>query len=113
MNTHQPVSQRLEPTIAVETSLAHDILNALAASHRRAIFLWLAQKKQACVGDISKAFPEISRPACSQHLRILLKLGLVSYHQKGVQHIYMAEAARIVDLSLWLTAIQDQIACPF
>ncbi len=79
-------------------------LAALADPTRREIFERL-KRKSASVGDLAEGLP-VSRPAVSQHLKVLKGAGLVKEKRDGVQRIYqvdvrgLAELRRYVD-SLW------------
>ena len=59
---------------------------ALGDTNRRAIFESLVEHPQA-VGELARHFP-ISRPAVSQHLKVLKSAGLVSDRQAGKHRIY-------------------------
>ena len=59
---------------------------ALADPTRRAIFERLADRPSA-VGELARELP-VSRPAVSQHLRVLLDAGLVSARSEGARRIY-------------------------
>jgi DNA-binding transcriptional ArsR family regulator len=61
-------------------------LAALADPTRRAIFELLADRPSA-VGELAKELP-VSRPAVSQHLKVLLDAGLVSARSEGSRRIY-------------------------
>jgi DNA-binding transcriptional ArsR family regulator len=61
-------------------------LAALADPTRRAIFERLADRPSA-VGELAKELP-VSRPAVSQHLKVLLEAGLVSARSEGSRRIY-------------------------
>lgn len=64
---------------------------ALGDSTRRAIFERLA-KGPCAVGELADDFP-ISRPAVSQHLRVLKHAGLVSDRPVGTRRVYAVNAA--------------------
>ena len=49
------------------------------------------------VSELAQAFP-ISRPAISQHLRILSDAGLVSARRQGTQRIYAVDPAGLIAL---------------
>jgi DNA-binding transcriptional ArsR family regulator len=59
---------------------------ALGDPTRRAIFERLADRPQA-VGELASELP-VSRPAVSQHLRVLKDAGLVLDRRAGKQRIY-------------------------
>lgn len=67
---------------------------------RRTIVLQLAQRPQAVV-ELAAALP-ISRPAVSQHLKVLKDCGLVSEQAEGTRRIYHLNEAG-------LTALRDQL----
>jgi len=67
-------------------------LNGLAAlgdSTRRAIFERLAERPRA-VGELALELP-VSRPAVSQHLKVLKDAGLVSDRRTGSRRIYQLD----------------------
>ena len=64
-------------------------MDALGDPTRRAIFERLASGP-AAVGRLAEGLP-ISRPAVSQHLRVLKDAGLVSDRQIGTRRIYALE----------------------
>ncbi len=66
-------------------------LQALADPTRRRI-LDLLMEKEMAAGEIAGHFPQISRPAVSQHLAVLREAGLVSERQAGRFRLYRLEA---------------------
>ena len=60
--------------------------NALGDPTRRAIFEHLARGPTA-VGELARELP-VSRPAVSQHLRMLKRAGLVSDQREGSRRLY-------------------------
>lgn len=82
--------------------------SALADPTRRAIFERLASGPQA-VGDLAGEFP-VSRPAVSQHLRVLKDAGLVADRREGNRRLYRVdpqgvEAMRAYLDSFWSDAL--------
>ncbi|MBO0883737.1 MAG: winged helix-turn-helix transcriptional regulator [Mycobacterium sp.] len=63
-----------------------DQWTALGDPTRRVIFERLAQRAQA-VGELAKELP-VSRPAVSQHLKVLKAAGLVMDQAVGTRRIY-------------------------
>lgn len=61
-------------------------MEALGDATRRAIFELLADGPRA-VGDIAGQLP-VTRPAVSQHLKVLKNAGLVIDHQDGARRLY-------------------------
>jgi DNA-binding transcriptional ArsR family regulator len=69
------------------------VLTALADPTRRAIFERLASSPSA-VGELAHEFP-VSRPAVSQHLKVLKSAGLVTDHADGTRRIYAVDSAGV------------------
>ena len=66
-----------------------DALTALADPTRRAIFERVAERPRP-VGELAGELP-VSRPAVSQHLKVLKEAGLVSDRQVGSRRIYQVD----------------------
>jgi DNA-binding transcriptional ArsR family regulator len=66
-----------------------DGLAALADPTRRTIFERVAERPSA-VGELAAQVP-VSRPAVSQHLKVLKDAGLVIDHQSGTRRIYQLD----------------------
>lgn len=64
--------------------------DALGDRTRRAIFVRLAETPSA-VGELAREFP-VSRPAVSQHLKVLKEAGLVVHQSAGSRRIYRVNA---------------------
>lgn len=62
---------------------------ALADPTRRTIFARLASAPMA-VGELAETLP-VSRPAVSQHLRVLKDAGLITDERAGTRRIYRVE----------------------
>ena len=77
-----------------------DGLAALADPTRRAIFERLAERPRA-VGELAGELP-VSRPAVSQHLKVLKDAGLVSERAVGTRRVYRLNAAAVA-------ALRDQL----
>jgi DNA-binding transcriptional ArsR family regulator len=73
----------------VVTSEATDAWAALADGTRRAIFKRLAAGPMA-VGALAHGLP-VSRPAVSQHLKVLKRAGLVADRAVGTRRIYQVD----------------------
>ncbi len=81
-------------------NLAIDALGALGDPTRRAIFERLAVRPSA-VGDLARGLP-VSRPAVSQHLRVLKAAGLVTETVAGARHIYRIDPRGVGAMRDWL-----------
>jgi DNA-binding transcriptional ArsR family regulator len=68
-----------------------DPWTALGDPTRRAIFACIADRPRAVV-EIAGEFP-VSRPAISQHLRVLKDAGLVMDHPVGTRRVYSLNPA--------------------
>jgi DNA-binding transcriptional ArsR family regulator len=83
-------------------------LTALGDPTRRAIFERLAQGPRP-VGELAKDLP-VSRPAVSQHLKVLKDAGLVIDRRDGTRRLYQLdpsgiEAVRAYFDTLWTNAL--------
>ncbi|MGH9129287.1 MAG: ArsR/SmtB family transcription factor [Acidimicrobiales bacterium] len=67
---------------------------------RRAIVERLAERPRS-VGELADELP-VSRPAVSQHLRVLKQAGLVSEHAEGTRRIYRLDPIAV-------GALRDQL----
>ena len=73
---------------------------ALSEPHRRKI-LQLVHHDEFTVGAIAEQLP-ISRPAVSQHLRILEDAELVTFRQDGTRRFYRARPEGLTKMRDWL-----------
>jgi DNA-binding transcriptional ArsR family regulator len=72
------------------------MLAALADPTRRAIFERLAQSPSAVV-DLARELP-VSRPAVSQHLKVLKSAGLVMDQAAGTRRVYSVDPAGLGEI---------------
>lgn len=86
--------------MAYDTALA-----ALSDPTRRRVFERLKHGGRA-VGDIAKGLP-VSRPAVSQHLKILKEAGLVREERDGTRRIYEIDPKGLGQLRRWLDQFWD------
>jgi DNA-binding transcriptional ArsR family regulator len=70
---------------------------ALGDATRRAILARLADEGPMPVGELAREFP-VSRPAISQHLRILKDARLVVDRAEGTRRLYAVDPAAIESL---------------
>ncbi|MGI9402339.1 MAG: ArsR/SmtB family transcription factor [Rhizobiaceae bacterium] len=75
-------------------------IEALADPTRRAIFEDL-RKGPCAVTDIAKS-QTVSRPAVSQHLKVLASAGLVAARQKGTRRYYSIRREGLSELKEWV-----------
>jgi DNA-binding transcriptional ArsR family regulator len=67
--------------------------NALSDPTRKAIFELLLERPRAVV-ELAGELP-VTRPAVSQHLRVLKEAGLVTDHQVGTRRYYQLDPAGV------------------
>jgi DNA-binding transcriptional ArsR family regulator len=68
-----------------------NVLEALADPTRRTVFELVAERPRP-VGELADELP-VSRPAVSQHLKVLRLAGLVQQHRVGTRHLYSLDPA--------------------
>jgi len=79
---------------------------ALSDPTRRHVLERLAQGPRA-VGEIAEGLP-VSRPAVSQHLKVLKEAGLVSDRQDGARRIYAIDPDGLGPMRAWLDQFWDR-----
>jgi DNA-binding transcriptional ArsR family regulator len=79
---------------------------ALADPTRREVLERLAAGPKA-VGEIAEGLP-VSRPAVSQHLKVLKEAGLVSDRQDGARRIYAIDPKGLGAMRAWLDQFWDR-----
>jgi DNA-binding transcriptional ArsR family regulator len=84
----------------VATYQEDEAWGALGDGTRRAIVLRLAERPQA-VGELAAGLP-VSRPAVSQHLKVLKEAGLVAERAVGTRRIYRLNETGVA-------ALRDQL----
>jgi DNA-binding transcriptional ArsR family regulator len=87
------------------------VLVALGDPTRRLVFERVARRPQS-VGELAAALP-VSRPAVSQHLKVLKEAGLVSDRAAGNRRIYRMDPAGLQDLRAYLDHFWDQALAAF
>jgi len=87
------------------------ILVALADPTRRAIFERVAAAPRS-VSELAADMP-VSRPAVSQHLRVLKDAGLVADRAAGSRRVYRMEPQGLADLRAYLDHFWDQALAAF
>ena len=78
-----------------------DTFSAVADPKRRAM-LDLLVKHERSAGELVSAFPDISQPAVSKHLRILKDAGLVDMRVHAQQRIYTLQPNGLTELDAWI-----------
>jgi DNA-binding transcriptional ArsR family regulator len=86
-------------------------IEALADPTRRAVFERLRRGEQP-VGRIAEGLA-VTRPAVSQHLRVLEGAGLVSARRDGTRRIYRVEIRGLDELRTYLEGFWDDVLAAF
>lgn len=84
---------------------------ALGDPTRREIFERLADRPRA-VGELAAGLP-ISRPAVSQHLKVLKDAGLVSDQRIGTRRVYQVDPAGVAALRAQLDLFWSKALASF
>jgi DNA-binding transcriptional ArsR family regulator len=85
--------------------------NALGDPTRRAIFEKLRTSPLAVV-DIARGLP-VSRPAVSQHLKVLRDAKLISINQQGAKNIYQVNREGILAMRNYLNKFWGEALAAF
>lgn len=86
-------------------------LDALGDPTRRRVFELLAGGPRP-VGELAAELP-VSRPAVSQHLRVLESAGLVTHRRQGTRHLYELDRAGVAALRAWVDGFWNEALARF
>jgi DNA-binding transcriptional ArsR family regulator len=64
------------------------------------------------VGDLARGLP-VSRPAVSQHLRVLKQAGLVRERREGTRNYYSVNGDGLADLRVYFEGFWDETLAAF
>ena len=81
------------------------VLQAIAEPHRREI-LRLVRDAELSSGEIAAHF-DVTRPAISQHLQVLVAAGLVSMRRQATRRLYRAKPEGLAELRSFLEEFWD------
>ena len=84
---------------------AYSAFAALSDPTRREVFQRL-QSGGRSVGEIARDLP-VSRPAVSQHLKVLKDAGLVSDRADGTRRVYYIDPKGLAAMRAWLDQFWD------
>ena len=84
---------------------------ALADPTRREVFERLAHGPRA-VGELARGLP-VSRPAVSQHLKVLKDAGLVTDRAEGARRVYQIDPQGLGQVRAWLDQFWDVALAAF
>ncbi|MER9403452.1 metalloregulator ArsR/SmtB family transcription factor [Mesorhizobium caraganae] len=77
-----------------------DAFMAIADPNRRYLLEELRRGPKT-VNELASGLP-VSRPAVSQHLKVLLDAGLVHAKAEGTRRVYTVSSAGFLKLNIWL-----------
>lgn len=84
---------------------------ALGDGTRRAVFERLRAGPRA-VGEIARGLP-VSRPAVSQHLRVLKSAGLVRERRQGTRRLYSVDPNGLAELRAYVDGFWHDVLGEF
>ena len=97
--------------MANQSNLPADGFAALADPTRRQVFERLARKSLS-VGELAAGLP-VSRPAVSQHLKVLKDAGLVVDEADGTRRVYRVDPRGIEAMKNYLDRFWDRVLAAF
>ena len=84
------------------------VLRAIAEPNRRRI-LELVREAELSAGDIARAFA-VSRPAVSQHLKVLEQAGLLTVRKVSTRRLYRARPQAVAEVKAFIDSYwQDSL----
>jgi DNA-binding transcriptional ArsR family regulator len=86
-------------------------LQALGDPTRLAVFEQIARRPRA-VGELAQELP-VTRPAVSQHLKVLKEAGLVTDRAEGARRIYHVNPSGVEAIRHWLDGFWDEALVAF
>jgi DNA-binding transcriptional ArsR family regulator len=86
-------------------------LQALGDPTRRSVLEELRAGPRA-VGEIAARLP-VSRPAVSQHLRVLKEAGLVTERKNGTRHLYRVDPDGLAEVREYLEGFWEEALANF
>lgn len=81
---------------------SRDAFSALADPTRRQVLDLLSRRERAA-GELGAAFPSISQPGMSRHLRVLREAGLVRVRREHRRRVYSLRSEGLAQVEAWLT----------
>jgi DNA-binding transcriptional ArsR family regulator len=87
------------------------VLDALGDPTRRVVFQRLREGARS-VTEISRGM-KVTRPAVSQHLKVLREARLVTQHAEGTRRMYAIDSRGVEALRAWLDTFWDTALAAF
>ena len=88
-----------------------EAIQALGDPTRRTVFERLREGPRS-VGELARGLP-VSRPAVSQHLRVLKQAGLVRERREGTRNYYSVNRDGLADLREYFEGFWDEALTAF
>jgi len=85
--------------------VVEDAFGVLAHPVRRELLERLARAEQRA-GDLAQRLP-VSRSAVSQHLRLMLAVGVVAERREGRERYYSLQRDQLHDVDAWLARLDE------
>jgi DNA-binding transcriptional ArsR family regulator len=85
----------------VTKGMPMDVFSAVAEPTRREMLVLLA-KGERSAGELVEAFPGLTQPAVSRHLRVLREAQLVDVRPQAQQRIYTLRPEKLRELDRWV-----------
>jgi DNA-binding transcriptional ArsR family regulator len=82
--------------------MERDVFAVLADPTRRQVLDLLSRRERAA-GELGRAFPQISQPGMSRHLRVLREAGLVRVRQERRNRYYSLRSERLAEVDVWIS----------
>jgi DNA-binding transcriptional ArsR family regulator len=83
-----------------------DAFMAISDTNRRHLLEELRRGPKT-VNELASGLP-VSRPAVSQHLKVLLDTGLVTAKSEGTRRVYAISSDGFLKLNIWLDQFWDE-----
>lgn len=82
--------------------MQRDVFSAIADPTRRQVLDLLSRRERAA-GELGRAFPHISQPGMSRHLRVLREAGLVRVRRARRHRYYSLRSDRLAEVDVWIS----------
>jgi DNA-binding transcriptional ArsR family regulator len=79
-----------------------DAFSALSDPTRRQV-LDLLYRRERTAGELGGAFPSVTQPGISRHLRVLREAGLVRVRKEGRLRVYTLRSEGLAPLDAWIS----------
>jgi DNA-binding transcriptional ArsR family regulator len=91
--------------------MRRDVFQAIADPTRRQIITMVA-REALNLNAVARQF-DVSRPAISKHIKILVECGLITVNQKGRERFCEAKVEKLTEVSDWLVQFREMWEAKF